>query len=73
MSKRNMLSYTAALVRAGVMERPMWMAAVERTPPLPPGAPGRRPPSITYPEDELIEAYYRKHPEVRGVSVGAGG
>uniref|UniRef100_A0AAD5DZR7 Small ribosomal subunit protein mS23 n=1 Tax=Chlorella ohadii TaxID=2649997 RepID=A0AAD5DZR7_9CHLO len=65
MSKRDILAYTKSLVRAGVMERPLWMAAVERTPPLPAGKPGKRPPSITYPEDELIDAYYRKHPEAR--------
>ncbi|PRW34062.1 hypothetical protein C2E21_7201 [Chlorella sorokiniana] len=65
MSKRDILAYTKSLVRAGVMERPRWMAAVERTPPLPTGKPGKRPPSITFPEDELIEAYYRKHPEAR--------
>ena len=35
-----------------------------RTPPLPLPKPGHRPPTITYPEDELIEHYYRKHPEV---------
>lgn len=30
MSKRDILAYTKSLVRAGVMERPLWMAAVER-------------------------------------------
>lgn len=30
MSKRDVLTYTKALVKAGVMERPNWMSAVER-------------------------------------------
>lgn len=30
MSKRDVLTYTKALVRAGVLERPMWMSALER-------------------------------------------
>ncbi|KAL4435585.1 hypothetical protein ABPG77_002548 [Micractinium sp. CCAP 211/92] len=52
-------------MKAGVMEEPAWMGALTRTPPLPPGKPGKRPPRIVYPEDQLVEAYYRKHPEAR--------
>jgi hypothetical protein len=36
-----------------------------RTPPLPPVRTKKsKPPKITFPEDELLLAYYRKHPEV---------
>lgn len=65
MSRRSLVEYTKALIRAGVMERPAWMTALERTPPLPVGKPGKRPPRIVYPEDELVDTYYRKHPEAR--------
>jgi len=30
MSKRNIVAYTKALVRAGVIDQPVWMAALER-------------------------------------------
>ncbi|KAL4425206.1 hypothetical protein ABPG75_009222 [Micractinium tetrahymenae] len=65
MSRRNLVAYAKALVKAGLMEEPAWMAALARTPPLPPGKPGKRPPRIVYPEDALVENYYRKHPEAR--------
>ncbi|KAL4854601.1 hypothetical protein ACK3TF_004756 [Chlorella vulgaris] len=66
MSKRSIVQYTQALVAAGVMETPSWMAALLRTPPLPPVRTKKsKPPKITFPEDELLLAYYRKHPEAR--------
>ena len=40
------------------------LGAPRSTPPLPLAKAGRKPPRLAFPEDELIEAYYRRHPEV---------
>ncbi|EFN56928.1 hypothetical protein CHLNCDRAFT_143448 [Chlorella variabilis] len=66
MSKRDLVKYARELVMAGVGDIPPWLYALMRTPPLPvkPLRKGR-PPPIKFPEDSLIDAYYRRHPEAR--------
>ncbi|GAB4815620.1 hypothetical protein N2152v2_008076 [Parachlorella kessleri] len=66
MSKRSadLVRYVRFLVQAGVVEQPVWLPAMERVPP-PPVKTGRKPPTITFPEDRLLAAYYSKHPEAK--------
>ena len=104
MAKRStagLVKYVKFLMDAGVMQRPLWLDALERcellaifvntclqhiclqqmclvppcsvplthfksaacrVPPLATPKPGRRPPAIHFPEDDLVRAYYRRHP-----------
>jgi hypothetical protein len=62
-STAGLVKYVKFLVEAGAMKPPLWLSALERVPPPPLPAPGRRPPTIRFPEDELVRGYYRRHPE----------
>ncbi|KAL4516837.1 hypothetical protein Ndes2437B_g00940 [Nannochloris sp. 'desiccata'] len=65
MAKRStagLVKYVKFLMEAGVMERPLWLDALERVAPPTLTKAGRRPQSIRFPEDEIVRAYYKRNP-----------
>eukprot|EP00271_Cylindrocystis_brebissonii_P008478 TRINITY_DN22824_c0_g1_i1.p1 TRINITY_DN22824_c0_g1~~TRINITY_DN22824_c0_g1_i1.p1 ORF type:complete len:209 (+),score=54.53 TRINITY_DN22824_c0_g1_i1:322-948(+) len=63
--KGDLLARVRLLVRGGVMEKPLWLDAVEKVPPMPIPKKTQRAPKIVYPEDRFIESYYFHHPEAK--------
>ncbi|KDD72912.1 hypothetical protein H632_c2742p0, partial [Helicosporidium sp. ATCC 50920] len=61
---KDLLTRVKALVDAGVLARPKWLEAVAMVPPIEPRR-GGRPPTIRFPEDRLVQAYYAKFPQAR--------
>lgn len=71
---RNLVERVTHLVRAGVMDEPVWLDVAKRIPPLDlkkqKKAP--KPEAIVFPEDRLIQSFYARHPEARAEPIDLG-
>lgn len=61
-----LLKRVGDLVRAGVIEPPVWLDIAKRHPPVEVAMRGgKKPPAIEFPEDRLMQSYYARHPEAK--------
>mmetsp|Transcript_17024 Transcript_17024/g.54125 ORF Transcript_17024/g.54125 Transcript_17024/m.54125 type:complete len:175 (+) Transcript_17024:59-583(+) len=61
----NILERTERLMRARAIKKPLWFDVVKQYPPDPPLSWAPKPQPIRFPEDDLLERYYRKNPEAK--------
>eukprot|EP00245_Coleochaete_scutata_P015552 TRINITY_DN6982_c0_g1_i1.p1 TRINITY_DN6982_c0_g1~~TRINITY_DN6982_c0_g1_i1.p1 ORF type:complete len:167 (-),score=44.33 TRINITY_DN6982_c0_g1_i1:90-590(-) len=61
----NAVSKMRLLVRAGVIDKPVWLEALEMAPPLPVPKVEGKVPKLVLEEDPLVQSYYSRFPRAK--------
>ncbi|KFM22409.1 hypothetical protein F751_0156 [Auxenochlorella protothecoides] len=61
----DLVKHVKFLAQAGAITKPKWLDVVEKIHPAVPAKSSKKPAVLRFPEDDLLQAYYAKHPEAK--------